>query len=342
MGEWARAGVLQNFASFVRELGGEPDLLLHQSGLDPASLRDPESRVSLYAVAHLLENAARHHRLPTFGLQLGNRQDLSMLGLLTAVVQNSTTVYDAAVVASRYLFFHSPSLELVLEDPSRYMHGCVTLRFDIRLEQTVPQRQHIDAYLSSTYRMAQILSPDRIPLRGVFIPHTPTGPRSAYRAHFNATVTFEQPYAALHFDRRVLDIQIDAVKPHLRRRAAADIAAGYPGAGRGISAQVRSALKSTVGANRGTKAEIADLLNLHPRALQRRLSAEQTTFESIRASVYRSAAYRLLLETDLPLAQVAAVLGFSEQSAMTRSVRRWFGATPAQIRKAGSLASQST
>lgn len=106
-------------------------------------------------------------------------------------------------------------------------------------------------------------------------------------------------------------------------------------ADRPVSERVRSALKSTVGANRGTKAEIAELLDLHPRTLQRRLTAEGTTFEEIRVEVYRSATRRLLLETAIPLSQVAAALGFSEQSAMNRSVRRWFDATPAQIRRNG-------
>ena len=77
---------------------------------------------------------------------------------------------------------------------------------------------------------------------------------------------------------------------------------------------------------------------MHPRTLQRRLSDERATFEDIRADVYRSATRRLLLETELPLSQVAAVLGYSEQSSMTRSVKRWFGVTPAQLRKDGPVA----
>ena len=79
-------------------------------------------------------------------------------------------------------------------------------------------------------------------------------------------------------------------------------------------------------------------MNLHPRTLQRRLSAENATFEEIRAEVYQAATRRLLLETELPLSQVAAVLGVSEQPAMTRSVKRWFGATPAQLRRTATVA----
>ena len=338
MDESIRASVLQDFAPFIRELSGDPDRLYRQSGLDPDALHDAETMVPLDAVALLLENAARQHRLPTLGLRLGSRQDLSILGLLAVVVQNSDTVYEATANASRYLFFHSPCYELVIEDPSPHLPGCITVRLDVQLERAVPQRQLIDAYLSSTYRMAQSLSPIPLRLQGVSLPHSPVGARSAYRSHFDAPVAFEQPYAAIHLERDLLHARIQSIKPHLRSQAIAYIAARYPAAGQSLSERVQHTLKSTIGANRGTKAEIADLLNMHPRTLQRRLSDERATFEDIRADVYRSATRRLLLETELPLSQVAAVLGYSEQSSMTRSVKRWFGVTPAQLRKDGPVA----
>jgi AraC-like DNA-binding protein len=291
--------------------------------------------ISLDGVADLLERTAHELHVPTLGLRLGCRQDLAMLGLLAVVIQNTTSVYEAALNASRYLFVHSPSFEFAIEDPSRQVPGCVTLRFDVRLDRAVLQRQLIDGFLSSTYRLVQQLSPVPVRLRGVSVPHTPIGRRSEYRSRFNTPVSFEQPYAAMHLDRPTLQTPIGSVKPHLREQAIAYIAARYPAIGQSLSERVQSTLKSTVGANRGTKSEIAGLLNMHPRTLQRRLAAEEATFEDIRAEVYQTATRRLLLETQLPLSQVAAVLGFSEQSAMTRSVKRWFGTTPAQLRSTG-------
>jgi AraC-like DNA-binding protein len=291
--------------------------------------------VSLAAAARLLENAARTQHLPTFGLRLGSVQDVASMGLLAVVIRNTATVHEALRNASRYLFIHSPSYELTLEDPSRHLPDCITLRFDIKLETAVPQRQLIDGFLATTYRMAQLLSPKPIRVLGVSIPHSPTGHRHAYRAHFNAPVSFEQPYAGLHLGREILQASMGGIEPYLREQAVAYIASRHPAAGGRVSGRVRSTLKSTVGANRGTKGQIAELLDLHPRTLQRRLTAEGSSFEQIRTEVYRAATRRLLLETEIPLSQVAAALGFSEQSAMNRSVKRWFDATPGQLRKNG-------
>ena len=100
-----------------------------------------------------------------------------------------------------------------------------------------------------------------------------------------------------------------------------------------MSARVRLALRRTLGTPRGKKTDVADLLALHPRTLQRHLAAENTTFEALREETRREAALHYLRETRIPLGQLADLLGFSEQSAMTRSCRRWFGVPPTEIRR---------
>ncbi len=71
---------------------------------------------------------------------------------------------------------------------------------------------------------------------------------------------------------------------------------------------------------------------MHPRTLQRRVREEGTTFEAIKDGVRRGLAQRYLSQPDLPLTQITALLGYSEQSAFGRSCRRWFGVTPRQER----------
>ncbi|MGN6724025.1 MAG: helix-turn-helix domain-containing protein, partial [Marmoricola sp.] len=54
--------------------------------------------------------------------------------------------------------------------------------------------------------------------------------------------------------------------------------------------------------------------------------------------VRRAEAERYLRDTDMPLGQLAGVLGFSEQSVLSRACRRWFGASPTQVRRASRAA----
>ena len=196
------------------------------------------------------------------------------------------------------------------------------------------EHQLVDGCLASTFALAQALTGRSIRPTRVTLPHTPVAPGQCYRSFFGSHVAFEQPNAEIHVDRDFLEIDLRATKPQLRQRAIAYLALHHPPGSTSTANRVRSMLQGTIGANRGRKTEIASLMSLHPRTLQRLLKAENETFESLRDEVYRTATWRVLAETAVPFPQAALALGFSEQSAMNRSVRRWFGVTPTQIRLA--------
>ena len=105
--------------------------------------------------------------------------------------------------------------------------------------------------------------------------------------------------------------------------------------GQSISSRVRLAIRRTLSTVHASKPAIADLLGMHQRTLQRRLEAEGTSFEDIREEVRKQAALRYLCETRVPFTQLAGLIGLSEQSALTRSCRRWFGETPSEVRRRG-------
>ncbi|QTJ70583.1 AraC family transcriptional regulator (plasmid) [Rhodococcus sp. ZPP] len=328
-----RAGALQGFDDLVRRWGADPARLRRQHGLAGKEIEDPESMVSLNAVAHLLDDAARVCDRPDFGLRLGATQNPQMLGLLAVVIQGSNTAGAALLDSSRYLFVHSPSYQLVLEPSTApNPHNWVTLRFDVEVDPGVPYRQIIDGCLASLLTLARGVTGLPITPLSVSLPHTPAASPRAYRSVFGAPVAFGQPKGALHLDPNVFAVKLHHARPAIRRAALAYIAARLPHQDTSAATRVRNTLGSTIGATRGTKSEIADLLSIHPRTLQRRLHDEGTTFEQIRDEVHRTATLRLLTESNLPFSQVSYALGFSDQSAMSRKVRQWFGTTATQMR----------
>ena len=74
--------------------------------------------------------------------------------------------------------------------------------------------------------------------------------------------------------------------------------------------------------------------SLHPKALHRRLAAEDTTFHALIDSTRREAAERYLRDTDISLSHLTRELGYAEQSVLSRSCRRWFGCGPSSYRNA--------
>lgn len=76
----------------------------------------------------------------------------------------------------------------------------------------------------------------------------------------------------------------------------------------------------------------AELLFLSPRSLQRHLRERSTSFSEVLQRVrYKKAEY-LLKNTQLPLTEIAAQLGYNELSSFSYAYKNWKGVSPKQIR----------
>ncbi len=78
--------------------------------------------------------------------------------------------------------------------------------------------------------------------------------------------------------------------------------------------------------------ECARSLELSTRTLQRRLSAESLSFESLRDAWLSEQALDLLMRERLSVEVTAMLLGYSEIANFRRSFRRWHGVAPAAYR----------
>ncbi|WP_093617220.1 AraC family transcriptional regulator [Streptomyces indicus] len=105
-----------------------------------------------------------------------------------------------------------------------------------------------------------------------------------------------------------------------------------------VAEQVRRALVRALGDAPRLPAlgETAARLAVSPATLRRRLAAENTSYKELKDSVRRDAAIAHLAEGGEPIAELAARLGFSEDTAFHRAFRRWTGTTPGAYRLATS------
>jgi AraC-like DNA-binding protein len=79
--------------------------------------------------------------------------------------------------------------------------------------------------------------------------------------------------------------------------------------------------------------QIAPHFGLSERTFQRRLAAHGTNLHELRDSIRREVSFNLLTESELPISQICYRLGYSAPSAFTRSVTRWFGSSPTEVRE---------
>ena len=81
-----------------------------------------------------------------------------------------------------------------------------------------------------------------------------------------------------------------------------------------------------------TLAELAQILNVTPRTLDRHLKAEGFRFRGLSNEVRRENAIRLLRESDLSITRIALELGYSDAANFTRAFRKQASMTPSAYR----------
>src|SRR5271157_2803892 len=100
-----RSGGLLGFSELVEELGQSLLALLDEVGLPPKALYDPDLYISYRKLADLLAVAAQRCRAPDFGVRLGGRQGLEVLGALGTWICLQPNVGDAVALVQRSLGF---------------------------------------------------------------------------------------------------------------------------------------------------------------------------------------------------------------------------------------------
>jgi AraC-like DNA-binding protein len=117
-------------------------------------------------------------------------------------------------------------------------------------------------------------------------------------------------------------------EPELRRRLA-DLDRVESTAGR-----VRAALLELLPAGRCGVPDVARRLALSHRTLQRRLAAEQTSFQAVLEETRHALARHYLKRPDVAVTEIALLLGYDDPSSFYRAFHQWSGTTPQQARAA--------
>lgn len=74
--------------------------------------------------------------------------------------------------------------------------------------------------------------------------------------------------------------------------------------------------------------QVAKIINISERTLQRYLAIENTSFTVLVDSLRKQHAQKLLAQNNMSIEKVALTLGYAETSHFTRAFKRWMGVTP--------------
>ena len=99
-------------------------------------------------------------------------------------------------------------------------------------------------------------------------------------------------------------------------------------------AQVKAELLNRIGSRDASLEEIAHSLNLSRSTLERRLSAQDTSFRKVKDEIVHQLATKALDDTNARISAIARQLGYEQLSSFSRAFTRLSGGlTPLKYRK---------
>ena len=329
-----RVGAFSALPRLIEQFGIEPAEVLRSAGLDAGALADPEHRIPYSAFVGAVGCAAERTACPHFGLLAGRMSGLGELGIVGQLVRHSPTVGRALEALTVHQQLNSEGgLAFLLK-----RGDFVDLGYAIYHPGTFGTAQMYDAAIATGMNiMTELCGPAWKPYE-VLLARARPRDIAQYRAFFKVVPQFDAEYSALRFPARDLALAIVDADPELGRRA--DLRARNGGSP-DLLQQVYRALRRLMLENRHSGDDLAQMLAMHRRTLNRRLKDEGTTFQRVLDDVRFGIARDLLENTQVPLDDVAATIGYSAVTPFMRTFRRWSGTTPGQWRRSRSAPSDA-
>lgn len=330
MGNLIRATALRGYRDVVREIGGDPDVFLARYGIPAGIGVEEDAFVPFNAYVHLLEASADELACPDFGLRMAQWQGLDIFGPIAVIARNARTVFDGVQAVARFLYVHSPALTLRLLPQTA--KGSVTFAFELTEPGLSDVIQAYEVSMAVAARIVHLLGGSEARPRAVWFMHAQQGPDRSYHEAFDCRVRYQRSSCGFELSRRLADRRIESADPEASRLAAKYLERKYLPPSAPLSHRVAQLAQRLLPTGHCGVDAIAGELVLNPRTLQRQLAAEGLRCQDVIDRERRAAAAKYLTKPGLELSQIAGMLGYTEQSALNRSCRRWFDKTPRQLR----------
>jgi AraC-like DNA-binding protein len=326
------AGFLLPIAKALRLQGVDPMSLLEDAGIDPAFVINNDRRIPASRMRRLLAAAVQETGDEAFGLLAAEQVQPALLQGLGLAVLASDTLYAALQRLVRFCQVLSTGLRLRLEDREEFTDLYIAdhrqadrepgaeyaLDFGIGLI-VVMCRLTLGEYFAPAYietRRSQPAEPERFASR--------LGSRIAFGGEYNRLSFFtsdivDHLVTANSGLARVNDEQVEQYLASFLDQSVAHSVVEQ------IVAQLPDGAPS--------QKQVASMLNMSSRTLQRKLREEGTSFLELLQDTRCQLACKYLAQPGRSVVEIAYTLGFSEPSTFSRAFKRWSGQAPADYRR---------
>jgi AraC-like DNA-binding protein len=324
---YAANGVLEK----IKLHGGDPDSILGNATINTSDLSNPLNEINLNQYCLLFEEAAKNTGHDSFGLDFGAQFQPEQLGAIGYAAIASPTLSAALRNMEYYFSVHQgqSSFGLIQEE------DVIWLSYRILDERIRHRRQ--DAELSigmfrNIFRRA--LGADWAPLEIRFEHEKPEN-FTEHEKIFNAPIMFGRRTNAFAFRRSDLAKKMPDQDPYLFA-----IIEGFLKSRSKLSTSiedfatvVRNQIKLHLGDCALNLTTIAKIMGYTESSFQKELKETGVNFNDLLRAARQELALHYIKDKNIPLTEVAFLLGYSELSAFSRAFRAWTGLSPQLYRR---------
>lgn len=312
--------------ALIRQLGADPQPILAAAGLSEDALASPNAHAAFASLSRLLSEAAARTGCPHFGLLFGRTLHLSNLGIPGELLRNAPTVGQGLAEFVVHHRLNSEGAVAFLMERA----GVVDLGYAVYDPRARGTLQIYDGAIATASNMLREVCGENFRPTEVLFTHARPIDVAPYRQYFRAPVRFNAEISSIRFPASVLAQPIEGADPErFRRVRSAAYAAGHAE----LVQATHRALRTLLLHGRASGEDVAQVLAMHRRTLNRRLSAQGTTFQHVLDQVRRTIATELLEDSDVAMHDVAETLGYAGLTPFMRAFRRWTGTTPGEWRR---------
>jgi AraC-like DNA-binding protein len=328
-GPKVRVGNVEHMPDLLRSLGLDVAELFAIAGIDADAFDEPQAFIPLAALDELFFQAEVRSGCDHVGFLLGRL----------------TTDFGLPV----YLLYHAPSLRAGLRDVTALyalLHqgggvalseraGVATLRYSTIASALRCAHHATDCVITQAQTvLSRCCGAGFAPLE-VRLPRSAPSNVAMYVAHFGGvTPVFDAADASIDFPAFYLARASEKADTKLYAFLRMQLAAFSDPLKEPLRARVMRALGTSITDRDLTQQRVARLLDMPLTDLRRQLKAEQTNLSALIREARDGAAIQMVEHTGLSLTEIAAMLHYSDSSALSRQFKRRTGQTPTEWRNA--------
>lgn len=317
----------------ITKLGGDPQRIAQKSGVPAVCLEDSEVPVHVDAGLEFFNAAAEDCDFRNFGIVLAGRAGLHIFGPLWILMRSAVTVrqmlqdfgcnYDMFTRGATVAYVENKKGAILSWDTASHIRAGTTQGVEYGFAMCVYELQKMD--------------PTFVPV-AVQFRHSAPADLGFHEHVFGKNISFNQDCNAIYLPASILDVPLQSANSRARMLMRTVLSTEREGGFHGVASKVENVIRLLLPYSACNVAEVAHAIGISERTLQVRLQCEGTCFKEVKDSVRYDLALKYLKNSDVSLAEIADILGFSELSAFSRAFKRRHGVSPRAARLEGTVA----